>query len=170
MFQRLIRTDNSIAPLLLRLALGIVMFAHGAQKIFGWFGGNGIDGTMQYFTASLGIPGPLAFVALWVELLCGIALVVGVLTRVAALGIAIQMIVAALLVHLPYGFFMNWMGQQQGEGFEYHILAVAMGLALMVLGGGAFSVDRALTKERSELEHPPTVRMYGTVPQREIRA
>ena len=127
---------------ILRVVLGLVMFAHGAQKMLGWFGGFGFNGTMGFFTSQMGIPGLFAFLAIAAEFFGGLGLVVGFLTRIAAFGIAMNMIVAIMLVHSQFGFFMNWNGNQKGEGFEYHLLALAMALVLMVRGSGAWSVDR----------------------------
>jgi len=129
---------------LLRLALGIVFFAHGAQKVLGWFGGYGFSATMGFFTNMMHIPAPFAFLAICAEFLGGIGLIVGALGRIAAFGIACNMMVAILMVHSHFGLFMNWTGQQKGEGFEYHLLVLAITVALMARGSGAFSVDRAL--------------------------
>jgi putative oxidoreductase len=148
MFYRLISTSNDRTLAMLRLILGIVFFAHGAQKMLGWFGGPGFAGTMQSFT-QMGVPNVLAFLAIAAEFFGGIGLIVGFLGRVAALGIIINMIVAVAAVHLPHGFFMNWAGTQQGEGFEYHLLVIAIGLAVFIKGSGAMSLDHALTKHLS---------------------
>src|SRR2546425_378533 len=145
MFQKLIRTECDVTALILRLALGIVMFPHGAQKTLGLFGGYGFSGAMQFFTQS-GIPTGLAFLAIAAESLGSLGLIVGLLGRVAAFGITCNMIVAMLMVHLPNGFFMNWFGSQKGEGFEYHILAIGIALGVMIKGSGAGSVDLALSK------------------------
>src|SRR5712671_4562488 len=142
--QLLFKTNNSFAPLIARLALGIVMFPHGAQKALGWFGGYGFSGTMGFFTQAMHIPAPLAFLAICAEFLGGIGLIVGLLGRVAAFGIACNMLVAVVMVHWHFGFFANWFGNQKGEGFEYHLLALAIALAVMIKGSGAFSIDRAL--------------------------
>jgi putative oxidoreductase len=117
------------------------MLAHGAQKVLGWFGGPGYDDAFSGFV-SMGIPAPFAIAAILTEFLGAIALIAGLLGRVAALCIAIEMIVAVALVHVPFGFFMNWSGMQAGEGFEYHILLVAMVLPIIVRGAGALSLDR----------------------------
>jgi putative oxidoreductase len=140
----LLQTDHSVATLLIRLVLGIVFFPHGAQKVLGWFGGYGLAGTMGFFTGTLGIPAFLAVLAIAAEFLGSIALIFGALTRVAALGIGAVMAVA-MTMHWPYGFFMNWTGQQKGEGIEFHLLALAMALFLVVRGGGALSVDGAIS-------------------------
>ena len=141
--QLLLQTDNSFSTLLIRVALGVVFFPHGAQKVLGWFGGYGLTGTMGFFTGTLGIPAFFAALAIAAEFLGSIALVAGALTRVAALGIAAVMAVA-MTMHWQYGFFINWTGQQKGEGIEFHLLALAMALYLVIRGGGALSVDRAI--------------------------
>ena len=141
-------TEASISSLILRLALGIVIFPHGAQKVLGWFGGYGLSATLNTFTETMGIPLFFAVLAVSAEFLGSIGLIVGFLTRIAALGIGSVMVVAALMVHLPNGFFMNWYGNQKGEGFEYHILATAIALALIIKGGGSWSIDRYLTRKR----------------------
>ncbi len=133
----------------MRLVLGIVFFLHGAQKVLGWFGGFGFSGTMHAFTGMMHIPAPFAFLAILAEFLGGIGLIVGLLARVAAFGIAMNMVVAVAMVHLANGPFMNWYGNQKGEGYEYHLLAIVIALTIMVRGAGAFSVDRALTAKGS---------------------
>ena len=144
MFRKLLTTSDDRVLLLLRLALGIVMFPHGAQKALGWFGGPGMDATVGYF-AQMGIPAFLSMLVVAAEFVGAILLVVGFLGRLAAFGIACVMVGAVFLVTLPNGFFMNWSGQQAGEGFEYHILALAMSAVIMWRGSGAASIDRALT-------------------------
>ncbi|MFA5515561.1 MAG: DoxX family protein [Desulfuromonadales bacterium] len=143
----LFKTDNDVAALILRVSLGVVFFPHGAQKVLGWFGGHGLSGTLQYFTEGMGIPYVLALLVIIAELLGSLALIAGLLTRPAAFGIASVMVGAIYNVHWQYGFFMNWGGQQAGEGFEYHLLAIAIALALMVKGGGAASIDRVITEK-----------------------
>src|SRR6202140_4454861 len=145
MFLRIANTSNDYAITILRLVLGIVFFAHGAQKMLGWFGGFGFSGTMGFFTGAMHIPAPLAFLAIAAEFFGGLGLILGFLTRIAAFGIAVNMLVAIATVHGAFGFFMNWAGTQKGEGFEYHLLVLAMTAFLMIRGAGAFSVDRAVT-------------------------
>jgi len=145
MIRKLYATDDSSASAILRLVLGVVFFAHGAQKMLGWFGGAGFSATMGFFTGMMHIPAPLAFLAIAAEFFGGLGLIVGLLTRVAALGIGVNMIVAIVTVHGRFGFFMNWAGTNKGEGFEYHLLALAMIVFLLIRGAGAFSIDRALT-------------------------
>ena len=147
MFRKLIATDDNPATLILRLVLGVVFFAHGAQKLLGWFGGPGYSGTMGMFTGYLHIPAPLAFLAIAAEFFGGLGLILGFLTRIAAFGIAVNMLVAIATVHHSYGFFMNWTGTQKGEGFEYHLLVLAITAYLIIRGAGALSVDRAIAAE-----------------------
>jgi putative oxidoreductase len=144
MIQKLFATDDSTTTAILRLVLGIVFFAHGAQKMLGWFGGFGFSGTMGFFTGVMHIPAPLAFLAIAAEFFGGLGLILGLLTRIAAFGITVNMLVAIATVHQAFGLFMNWNGTQKGEGFEYHLLVLAMTVFLMIRGAGAFSVDRAI--------------------------
>src|SRR5713101_3392468 len=135
MIRKLYATDNDSTAAILRLVLGVVFFAHGAQKMLGWFGGYGFSATMGFFTGLLHIPAPLAFLAIAAEFFGGLGLILGLLTRIAAFGIGINMIVAIVTVHGALGFFMNWTGAQKGEGFEYHLLVLAMAVFLMIRGG-----------------------------------
>jgi putative oxidoreductase len=144
LFRRVIGTTDDYTLTLVRAVLGIVFLAHGAQKVLGWFGGGGFAGTLASFTHNMGIPAVFAVLAILAEFLGGIGLIVGLLSRIAAFGIAINMAVAILLVHAPNGLFMNWSGKQKGEGIEYHLLALAMAILVMVRGAGAWSLDRTL--------------------------
>jgi putative oxidoreductase len=144
MIHKLLATSNDWTLTILRLVMGIVFFAHGAQKALGWFGGYGFSGTMGFFTQQMHIPAVFAFLAICAEFLGGLGLILGLLGRVAAFGIACNMVVAVLMVHGANGLFMNWTGQQKGEGFEFHLLALAIAVTLMVRGSGALSVDRAV--------------------------
>src|SRR5204863_4427942 len=125
--------------LILRLVLGTVFFAHGAQKVLGWFGGQGLEPTVQGFIKG-GIPLPLAYLVCFTEFLGGLGLIVGVLARLSALGIGIIMLVAILKVHLANGFFMNWFGNQKGEGFEYHLLVLGMASMILLAGPGRIAL------------------------------
>lgn|SRR5436190_19969929 len=146
MFNKLISTTNDVALTILRLVLGVVFTAHGAQKVFGWFGGYGYQGTMSFMT-HLGLPAALVLLIMAIELLGGLGLLFGFLTRIPAFGVMCLMAGAIFMVHLPNGFFMNWSGNQKGEGFEYHLLAIAVAAALLLRGAGPFSVDRALSNK-----------------------
>lgn len=145
MKERLLQTSDSYAPTLLRVALGIMMLPHGAQKLLGAFGGYGYAATMQFFTETLHVPALFAFLAIIAEFFGALGLILGCLTRVAAFGVGITMLVAGVF-SLENGFFMNWFGTQQGEGIEFHLLAVSMSAALMLQGCGAFGIDRYLMR------------------------
>jgi putative oxidoreductase len=145
---RLVHTDDALAPAFARLGLGLVMLPHALQKAFGWFGGSGFSATYGAFTRYLGIPAPLAFLAIVTEITCSLMLLFGVLTRIAAAGMIAVMLGAIAYVNGPNGFFMNWMGHKAGEGFEFHLLAIALGLVALLLGGGRASVDRAIMTRR----------------------
>jgi putative oxidoreductase len=142
----LFKTTDSTAPLIARLVLGVVMFPHGAQKTLGWFGGHGFSGTMSFFTGMMHIPVVFAFLAILAEFVGSLALIAGVLSRVAAFGIASVMTVAILTSHLANGFFMNWSGSQKGEGFEYHLLAIGLALVVLVHGAGKASLDALIAR------------------------
>jgi putative oxidoreductase len=144
MMSKLFGTDGNAGTAILRLVLGVVFLAHGAQKMLGWFGGPGFSGTMGFFTGAMHIPAPFAFLAMAAEVFGGLGLILGFLTRIAAFGIAVNMVVAIAMVHSAVGFFMNWNGTQKGEGFEFHLLVLAMTAFLMIRGAGAFSIDRAI--------------------------
>jgi putative oxidoreductase len=137
------RTGRSPALLFIRLALGVVMFAHGAQKVFGWYGGQGFEKTIQTF-AGLGFAPWMTVVLMFIELVGSLGLIFGLLTRLSALGITITISVCMYMNHIKNGFFMNWFGTQSGEGFEYHILVLGITFALMASGGGLLSIDRAI--------------------------
>ena len=142
----LIDTDGDWVLTIVRVVLGIVLFAHGAQKLLGWFGGPGFSATLRTFRDQLRIPVALACLAIAAEFFGGLGLIVGLLTRIAALGIAITMAVAMVMVHLRYGFFLNWFGNKQGHGFEYHLVVIALAVVVIVKGAGAFSFDLALSR------------------------
>ena len=142
MIRKLIATDNNPATIILRLVVGVIFFAHGAQKMLGWFGGYGFTGTMGFFTGVMHIPASFAFLAIAAEFFGGLGLIFGLLTRVAAFGIFVNMVMAVTMVHHQFGLFMNWTGAQKGEGYEYHVLVLAITAFLMIRGAGAASVDR----------------------------
>lgn len=144
----IVATTNDVSLAICRLVLGIIFFIHGSQLTLGWFGGFGFKGTMQFMTTQLGIPAIFAAVAILAQFLGGLGLIVGLLSRIAAFGIACVMIVAVFKIHLAVGFFMNWYGAQKGEGYEYHLLVLALCLLIMVKGSGALSIDSILSKEK----------------------
>ena len=140
----LFKTDDDVSTFLLRVLLGVVFFPHGAQKVLGWFGGYGFSGTMGFFTGMLHVPALFAFLAVAAEFAGAIALILGLFTRVAALGIAANMLVAVATAHWQYGLFMNWAGNQKGEGFEFHLLAIGVAVVLIIRGGGKWAADTAI--------------------------
>lgn len=151
MLRKLTATEGSFALTILRLVLGVVFFAHGAQKMLGWFGGYGFFGTMHFFTGAMHIPALFAFLAICAEFFGGLGLIVGLLTRVAAFGIFVNMLVAIAMVHGHNGFFMNWSGTEKGEGYEYHLLVLAMTVLLMAKGAGALSFDQAVARKTPQV-------------------
>lgn len=144
MIRRLLATDDNVAAFIARVTLGLVIVPHGAQKLLGWFGGYGFAGTMKAMT-EMGFPSFLVALLILTESIGALLLIAGLLSRINALGIAVIMLVAVVKVHMANGFFMNWFGTQKGEGFEYHLLALGLALAVIVVGGGRWSVDRALS-------------------------
>jgi putative oxidoreductase len=146
LLNRLVRTNDDAALTVLRLTLGIVMFPHAAQKVFGWFGGPGFSGFVGFTGSQYGIPAGFAVLAIAAELLGSLGLLLGLLGRVAAFGIFCEMVVVILLIHRHFGFFVNWTGRQAGEGFEYHLLVIGIAIVIMLRGSGAASVDRTLSR------------------------
>ncbi|MDA2919317.1 DoxX family protein [Desulfobacterota bacterium AH_259_B03_O07] len=147
MLNKFFQTDDDFAILIARIALGIVILPHGLQKLLGMFGGAGFSGTMGFFVQE-GIPSVIAFLIIIGESFGAAGLIIGFLSRLAAFGISLIMLGAILMVHAPnYGFFMNWFGNKQGEGFEYHLLALGLGLVVLIKGGGIWSVDKLLVKD-----------------------
>ena len=142
--RQLFATDEGWSGFILRWTAGLVMFPHGAQKLLGWFGGHGFEGTMGAFTQTLGLPWIVAFLVIIGESLGSLGLLAGFLTRVTAASFIVIMLGAIVMSHLPHGFFMNWFGQQQGEGYEYHLLVIGISLALIVTGAGRWSADRLI--------------------------
>jgi putative oxidoreductase len=152
LFNKLFNTDeNSYSLLFLRLVAAVAIFPHGAQKLLGWFGGAGLQSTLNTFSAYLGIPPYLAILAVLAESAGAVLLALGLLSRVSAFGLAVTMAVAVFSAHIHNGFFMNWAGTAKGEGFEYHILYFAIVLVIAVKGSGAFALDSVLRKRTSEV-------------------
>lgn len=140
-FTHVLRSPHDFTLLVLRLVVGIIFFVHGSQKALGWFDGPGFDTTVETFR-EMGIPYFFSVLAICAEFLGSIGLIVGFLSRVAAFGIGCVMVIAVLMINLQNGFLMNWLGKQNGEGYEFHLLVLAIVLALMVRGAGAWSLDR----------------------------
>lgn len=145
-FQKLIRTHDDIAPTVARVVAGLVMLPHGLQKTLGLFGGNGFSATMDYFTGT-GLPWIAALLVILGESAGALGMITGTLSRFAAFGFVSIMTGAIFMGHWSHGFFMNWYGNQQGEGFEYHLLMIGLAVIVLIKGGGAFSIDRVLQKD-----------------------
>ena len=145
MLKRLLQTTNDPVFTIIRLMLGLIFFAHGAQKMLGWFGGYGFSGTLSAFSTS-GMPIPLALFVILTEFFGSVALICGAFARVASGAIALLMVGAIAMVHAHFGFYMNWFGQQKGEGFEYHLLAIGLAVAVLARRAGSFSIDGLLKK------------------------
>jgi putative oxidoreductase len=138
-------TFPSWSLLIVRVVLGVIFLAHGAQKVFGWFGGNGLKGTIGYFKQALGIPAGATVIAALIECFGGLAVLVGFLARPAALGLIVVMLVAISTVHWKNGFFLNWANAPgKGHGYEMNLALIGMALAVVVGGAGRFSVDRLI--------------------------
>jgi putative oxidoreductase len=144
----LLHTRDDWTLTLIRVVAGGVMLPHGMQKMFGWFGGAGFTGTIHNF-GQRGFAAPLVFLVILAEFFGSIGLILGFLSRIAALGIAVDMTVAAITTTSKFGMFINWSGKQKGEGMEFQFLMIAMAVAILIAGGGAWSVDRVLSDERS---------------------
>jgi putative oxidoreductase len=145
--RQLFQTDDSWTGLVLRLTLGLVMFPHGAQKLLGWYGGFGFSGTMGFFTETMHLTWIVAFLVIVGEFFGSLGLIVGLLTRFTAASFVVIMLGAITTSHIQNGFFMNWFGKQQGEGYEYHLLVIGIGLALLMTGAGKWSVDRLFAEK-----------------------
>jgi putative oxidoreductase len=154
-WHRLLHTRNDLTLTLARVALALVFLGHGSQKVFGWFGGLGFDGTLEMFQRTMAIPPALTVMAMTAEVLGGLGLLVGLLTRIAASAVLVVMIVAPFANGLYVRFFMNWTGRNPGEGFEYHMLAIALILSVLVHGAGALSLDRLLASGEPAMPAPP---------------
>ena len=149
MIETLVSTNSDWVLTIARFVIGIIFFAHGAQKMLGWYGGAGFSGTLKALISQLNLPAPLAVLVISAEFFGGLGLIVGLLSRIAALGILLAMLGAIAMVHFRYGLFMDWFGNQKGHGVEYHLLAIALALVVIVKGAGAFSIDRAWYQHRN---------------------
>lgn len=141
----IVGTYPSWSLLIVRVALGVIFFAHGAQKVFGCFGGPGLKGTIAYFKQAMGIPAGATVLAALIECFGGLAMLAGFLVRPAALGLVMVMLVAVAKVHWTNGFFLNMsMTPGKGHGYEFNLALIGMALAVLVGGAGRYSVDRLI--------------------------
>jgi len=145
-----------------RIALGSVLFAHGAQKLLGWFGGFGFEGTMNFFTATVGLPWIVGFAVILIEFFGALSLVLGFATRLWSLSVFLLTLGIIQTSHLQNGFFMNWFGTQKGEGIEYFILMLGLAASLMFSGAGKFSIDGKIAAGAPETPYAPAVKARHT--------
>jgi uncharacterized membrane protein YphA (DoxX/SURF4 family) len=144
MMEQFFSSQNNWTGLLLRITIAVVLFPHGAQKLLGWFGGYGFDGTMQYFTQTVKLPYIIGLLVILIEFFAPIALVLGIGSKILAAVLAILFLGITITAHSNFGFFMNWFGNQPGEGFEFFLLAIGASLALMFNGSGKFAIDNLI--------------------------
>jgi len=144
-WKKLLGTRNDLTLTVARYVLAAIFLGHGTQKAFGWFGGMGFDRSLTFFQSTMGIPAPLTVFVMFTELSAALGFLFGLLSRVAACGLMAVMVVAPFANHLYPRFFMNWTGARGGEGYEYHLLAIALLAGIAYRGSGAFSVDRWLS-------------------------
>jgi putative oxidoreductase len=148
MTQKIFATDSDLTGFITRLTIGLVMFPHGAQKVFGWFGGPGYANEMKFFTETLHIPWLMAFAVIIIEFLGSISLIIGFASRLWAAAMIFLFIGIIFTEHVDHGFFMNWYGTQKGEGYEYHLLIIGLSLATLIRGSGKYSMDRILVTNK----------------------
>lgn len=146
--KQIFKTNNDWTGFILRVIIGLVMLPHGAQKLLGWFGGYGFAGTMQFFTETKGLPWIVGFLVIMLEFFGSILLLLGFGSRILAVSFIFQAVGITLTSHIQNGFFINWFGNQSGEGFEYFILLGGLGLALLFNGGGKFALDKLIVQNK----------------------
>jgi putative oxidoreductase len=145
--KKIFTTNENHTATIIRIVLGLILFPHGAQKLLGWFGGYGFNGTMGYLTGAVGLPGIIAFLVIAIEFFGSLALIFGFATRIVAVGIIALFTGIILTSHFQNGFFMNWSGNTKGEGYEFHLLIIGMAIALLISGAGKWSVDHVIHKK-----------------------
>jgi putative oxidoreductase len=150
----ILKTEENWSALVSRLLLGIVLFPHGAQKMLGWYGGYGFSGTMNFFTENMSLPWIIALAVILIEFFGALMLIAGLYTRIVSIMVFFLFVEIALTSHLDYGFFMNWFGNQKGEGIEYFLLVFGLSLSLILSGGGKLSIDAKLQKNLRISDQP----------------
>lgn len=147
MKNKLFNTNNDLTGLIIRLTLGLILFPHGAQKMLGMFGGYGFSGTMGFFTGTLHLPWVIGFLVIIIEFVGALSFIAGFASRIWGALTIILFIGIIFTSHLDYGFFMNWFGNQKGEGYEYHLLIIGLSLAAIINGSGKYSVDKIISQK-----------------------
>jgi len=145
--QQLLKTDANIGFSIARLTLGLVIFPHGAQKLLGLFGGYGFTATMESFTTQIGLPSIVAFSIIVIEFFGSISLILGLFSRFWAISLAGIFMGIIYTTQLEHGFFMNWFGNQAGEGYEYSLLIIGLAVSIVINGSGKWSLDKLITKQ-----------------------
>lgn len=140
--------SNNLAATLTRTSLGVVLFAHGAQKLLGWFGGYGFEGTMGFFTQSVGLPWIVGFLVIVIEFFGALSLIAGLATRLWSLAVFFLTVGIIQTTHIQHGFFMNWFGNQKGEGIEYFLLMLGLAASLVFSGAGKYSIDSFIQNQK----------------------
>jgi putative oxidoreductase len=141
-----------LALLISRVIVGGVVMAHGVQKLFGWFGGYGFDGTMGFFTDTIGLPYIIGILIIVAESAGMLALILGLFSKFISVSLIAIMAGAIITTHRQFGFFMNWGGTSGGEGYEFHLLVIGLSLVTLILGGGAYSLDQLLFSKKENLK------------------
>jgi putative oxidoreductase len=144
MKNRIFKTNNDWTGLVIRLTIGLILFPHGAQKMLGIFGGYGFSGTIGFFTGTMHLPWLIGFSVIIIEFFGSLSLIAGFASRLWSVLVIIEMLGAVITTHANNGFFMNWTGNQKGEGFEYHLLMIGLVLAILINGSGKLSVDEKI--------------------------
>jgi putative oxidoreductase len=147
MKNKIFNTNNDLTGLIIRLTIGLILFPHGAQKMLGLFGGYGFSGTMNFFTGTLHLPWIIGFLVIIIEFVGALCFIAGFASRIWSALTIVLFIGIIFTSHLDNGFFMNWFGNQKGEGYEYHLLVIGLSLATLVNGSGKYSADKLITKQ-----------------------
>jgi len=147
MINKILKTNNDWTGVITRLTIGLIIFPHGAQKMLGMFGGYGFSGTMVFFTDTMHLPWIIDFLVIVIEFIGSLSLIAGCASRIWAILTIILMIGIIATSHIDNGFFMNWFGNQKGEGYEYHLLVIGLSLATLVNGSGKYSLDKFISKD-----------------------
>lgn len=140
------KTNSNWTGLITRFTIGLVILPHGAQKLLGSFGGYGFSGTMNFFTDTVHLPWIIGFMVIIIESIGSVSLLAGFASRIWSALVIVLMTGIIFSSHIPNGFFMNWFGNQKGEGFEFHLLVIGLAIATFITGGGKYSVDERLTR------------------------
>ena len=151
MKNKIFKTNHDWTGLITRVTIGLILLPHGAQKMFGSFGGYGFSGTMRFFTDTMHLPWLIGFLVIVIEFIGSLSLIAGFASRVWSTLVIIEMMGAVITTHLSNGFFMNWAGNQKGEGYEFHLLMIGLALATLINGSGKFSVDEKIANYQKKI-------------------